>query len=224
MAYVPFGNSKIISSHAVIYSYCVPRPGKVIWRWKWAGTGGEFKSVTHFHLHFLLLFFLPHMKVITQVFVSSADYVAFVRAPHRQACWSQGCPQRQIWTSIKIDPHISQPKTDGCWITVELSRMPSREIYTSKKTSWQHFCSGKITQQCVCSIFQSVLTLQALLKCKCFEITSLIYKKDDTESNLQWRSNIIEPGNVSISQHVLWVQTVQNDRKHIVFNLTESLW
>lgn len=167
----------------------------------------------------------PTYESNNSVIVSSADYVAFVRASHRQACWSQGCPQCRIWTSIKIDPHISQPKTDGCWITVELSRMPSREIYTSKKTSWQHFCSGKITQQCICSIFQSVLTLQALLRCKCFEITSLIRKKThDIESNLQWGSNITEPGNVSISQHVLWVQTVQNDQKHIVSNSTESLW
>lgn len=67
------------------------------------------------------------------VFVSSADYGAFVRAPHCQACWSQGLPLAPNMNLNKIDPYISQPKTDGCWITVELSRTPSLEIFTSKK-------------------------------------------------------------------------------------------
>lgn len=67
------------------------------------------------------------------VFVSSADYGAFVRAPHCQACWSQGLPLAQNMNLNKIDLYISQPKTDGCWITGELSKVPRLGIYTSKK-------------------------------------------------------------------------------------------
>lgn len=67
------------------------------------------------------------------VFVSSADCGAFVRASRRQACWSQGLPSVPNMNLDKIDPRISQLKTDGCWTRVELSRMPSLEIYTSKK-------------------------------------------------------------------------------------------
>ena len=152
----PFGNSKIISSHAVIYSYCVPRPGQVIWRWKWAGTGGEFKSVTHFHLRFLLLlFFLPHMKVITQSLCPQLTTEPALEHCIGQACCSQGCPRCRIWTSIKIDLHISQPKDrwllNNSW-ALEDAELKNLHI---KKSTWKHFCSGKITQQCICSTFQS---------------------------------------------------------------------
>lgn len=95
------------------------------------------------------------------VFVSSADYGAFVRAPHCQACWSQGLPSAPNMNLNKIDPHISQPKTDGCWITVELSRTPSVEIYTSKNGAGNISAQAKLHSRA----FQSVLTQQALLRC-----------------------------------------------------------
>lgn len=66
------------------------------------------------------------------VLVSSAGCRAVVRAPRRPACRPQGLPLVLNMSLNIIDPHISQPETDGCWITVELSRTPSLEIYTDE--------------------------------------------------------------------------------------------
>lgn len=146
---MPFGNSKIISSHAVIYSYCVAEV--------WLGNLEMEMSRDRRRVHVCNSFppslsppplLPPTYAGNKSVFVSSADYGAFVRAPHCQACWSQGLPLALNMNLNKIDPYMSQPKTDGCWITGELSRMPSLGIYTSKKelASGPHFSHSSHTR------------------------------------------------------------------------------
>lgn len=121
VASVPFGNSKIISSHAVIYSYCVQRPGQVIRRWKWAGTGGEFKFVTHF--------VLPHMKVITQSLCPQ-----LTTQPSLEHCIAKHVGLKvvlsadAVWTLDRIDQHIFLPKDSWTLEEAEL-----RNVHIKKR-------------------------------------------------------------------------------------------
>lgn len=77
MSSVPFGNSKIISSSSVIYSYYVPGPGNS------EMTMSRDVPVTHFHLRSSLPPACASHK-------SALSRPTVVNAPHRQACWSQG--------------------------------------------------------------------------------------------------------------------------------------
>lgn len=46
------------------------------------------------------------------------------------------CPERRVRISIKSIGAYPPPTTDGCWITVRLSRTTFFDIYRSEKQNW----------------------------------------------------------------------------------------
>lgn len=133
-----------LSPRAVIYSYGVPRPGRAISRWKWAGTGREFMPVTHFHFRFFLPSVPPFLFLLLQTHgdVNQSPCPQLTTAPSPVRAMLPGVsvprfrPERRVRISIKSIGSYPPPTTDGCWITARLSRTTFFDIYRSEKQNW----------------------------------------------------------------------------------------
>lgn len=133
------------------------------------------------------------MKVIIQVFVSWAGYVSLIGTSHRHACWAQGCPVQRIWSSVKLlCRHLSQRQM-AVWL--ELVRI---NLHV-KKTVGNISIQVKSHHSAFVGCFTHFSQCKVILRCQ--SPLKIEHWRNNAGSNLQWRSNIIERHNASISHY-----------------------